>query len=67
MNIIQRKIWDYISKKAEDLGHQAAPILENETDRIQDLNSLGIVEQEIRKDQRFSALPKLASYLTSCP
>ena len=67
MNIIQRKIWDYISKKAEDLGHQPAPILENETDRIQDLNSLGIVEQEIRKDQRFSALPKLASYLTSCP
>ncbi|MBL7014304.1 MAG: hypothetical protein ISR83_07770 [Candidatus Marinimicrobia bacterium] len=67
MNIIQRKIWDYMSKKAEDLGHQPAPILENESDRLTDLESLGIVNQEIRKDQRFSSLPRLASYLTECP
>ena len=67
MNIIQRKIWDYMSKKAEDLGHQPAPILENEQERLQDLDSLGIVKEDIRKDQRFSSLPRLASYLTSCP
>ena len=67
MNIIQRKIWDYMTKKAESLGHQPAPILENEQDRLQDLDSLGIVKEDIRKDQRFSSLPRLASYLTSCP
>ena len=67
MNIIQRKIWDYMTKKAEGLGHQSAPILENEQDRLQDLDSLGIVKEDIRKDQRFSSLPRLASYLTSCP
>ena len=67
MNIIQRKIWDYMSKKAEDLGHQPAPILENEQERLQDLDSLGIVKEDIRKDQRFSSLPRLASYITSCP
>jgi adenylate cyclase len=67
MNIIQKKIWDYMSKKADDLGHQPAPILENEQERLQDLESLGIVKEDIRKDQRFSSLPRLASYLTSCP
>ena len=67
MNIIQRKIWDYMTKKAEGLGHHPAPILENEQERLQDLDSLGIVKEDIRKDQRFSSLPRLASYLTSCP
>jgi adenylate cyclase len=67
MNIIQRKIWDYMSKKADGLGHQPAPILENEQERLQDLDSLGIVKEDISKDQRFSSLPRLASYLTSCP
>ena len=67
MNIIQRRIWDYMTKKAEGLGHQPAPILENEQERLQDLDSLGIVKEDIRKDQRFSSLPRLASYLTSCP
>ncbi len=56
-----------MSKKAEGLGHQPAPILENEQERLQDLESLGIVKEDIRKDQRFSSLPRLASYLTSCP
>ena len=56
-----------MTKKAEGLGHQPAPILENEHDRLQDLDSLGIVKEDIRKDQRFSSLPRLASYLTSCP
>ena len=56
-----------MTKKAEGLGHQPAPILENEQDRLQDLDSLGIVKEDIRKDQRFSSLPRLASYLTSCP
>ena len=56
-----------MSKKADDLGHQPAPILENEQERLQDLESLGIVKEHIRKDQRFSSLPRLASYLTSCP
>ena len=56
-----------MSKKADDLGHQPAPILENEQERLQDLESLGIVKEDIRKDQRFSSLPRLASYLTSCP
>ena len=56
-----------MSKKAEGLGHQPAPILENEQERLQDLDSLGIVKEDIRKDQRFSSLPRLASYLTSCP
>ena len=67
MNIIQKKIWDYMTKKADDLGHQPAPILENEQERLQDLDALGIVKKDIRKDQRFSSLPRLASYLTSCP
>jgi adenylate cyclase len=67
MNIIQKKIWDYMSKKAESLGHQPAPILENEQERLKDLDSLGIVKEDISKDQRFSSLPRLASYLTSCP
>jgi adenylate cyclase len=67
MNIIQKKIWDYMSKKAEGLGHQPAPILENEQERLKDLDSLGIVKEDISKDQRFSSLPRLASYLTSCP
>jgi class 3 adenylate cyclase len=67
MNIIQRKIWDYMSKKADGLGHQPAPILENEQERLKDLDSLGIVKEDISKDQRFSSLPRLASYLTSCP
>ena len=67
MNIIQRKIWDYMTNKAEGLGHQPAPILENEQERLQDLDSLGIVKEDIRKDQRFSSLPRLASYITSCP
>ena len=56
-----------MTKKAEGLGHQPAPILENEQERLQDLDSLGIVKEDIRKDQRFSSLPRLASYLTSCP
>ena len=56
-----------MSKKADGLGHQPAPILENEQERLQDLESLGIVKEDIRKDQRFSSLPRLASYLTSCP
>ena len=56
-----------MTKKADGLGHQPATILENEQERIQDLDSLGIVKKDIRKDQRFSSLPRLASYLTSCP
>ena len=56
-----------MSKKADGLGHQPAPILENEQERLKDLDSLGIVKEDIRKDQRFSSLPRLASYLTSCP
>ena len=56
-----------MTKKAEGLGHHPAPILENEQERLQDLDSLGIVKEDIRKDQRFSSLPRLASYLTSCP
>ena len=56
-----------MTKKADDLGHQPAPILENEQERLQDLDALGIVKKDIRKDQRFSSLPRLASYLTSCP
>ena len=56
-----------MSKKAEGLGHQPAPILENEQERLKDLDSLGIVKEDISKDQRFSSLPRLASYLTSCP
>lgn len=56
-----------MSKKADGLGHQPAPILENEQERLQDLDSLGIVKEDISKDQRFSSLPRLASYLTSCP
>ena len=56
-----------MSKKAEGLGHQPAPILENEEERLRDLDSLGIVKEDIRKDQRFSSLPRLASYITSCP
>ena len=55
MNIIQKKIWDYMTKKADDLGHQPAPILENEQERLQDLDALGIVKKDIRKDQRFSS------------
>ena len=56
-----------MSKKAGGLGHQPAPILENEQERLKDLDSLGIVKEDISKDQRFSSLPRLASYLTSCP
>jgi len=56
-----------MAKKADGLGHQPAPILENEQERLQDLDSLGIVKEDIRKDQRFSSLPRLASYITSCP
>jgi len=56
-----------MSKKADGLGHQPAPILENEQERLKDLDSLGIVKEDISKDQRFSSLPRLASYLTSCP
>ena len=56
-----------MTKKAEGLGHQPAPILENEQERLKDLDSLGIVKEDISKDQRFSSLPRLASYLTSCP
>ena len=56
-----------MSKKADGLGHQPAPILENEQERLKDLDSLGIVKEDIRKDQRFSSLPRLASYITSCP
>ena len=56
-----------MSKKAEGLGHQPAPILENEQERLKDLDSLGIVKEDISKDQRFSSLPRLASYITSCP
>ena len=56
-----------MSKKADGLGHQPAPILENEEERLRDLDSLGIVKEDISKDQRFSSLPRLASYITSCP
>jgi len=55
-----------MSKKAKGLGHQPAPILGNEQERLKDLESLGIIKQDISKDQRFSSLPRLASYLTSC-
>ena len=55
-----------MSKKAEGLGHQPAPILGNEQERLKDLESLGIIKRDISKDQRFSSLPRLASYLTSC-
>jgi len=67
MNFIKNKFWNYMSKKAGELGHEPAPILENEPERLNDLESLGIVEKNIRKDQRFSSLPRLASYLTTCP
>jgi len=66
MNIIQRKFWNFISNKADGLGHQPAPMLDNEEYRLHDLESVGIVKQNIQNDQRFSGLPKLASYLTGC-
>lgn len=67
MNILQKKFWNYLSNKADDLGHQPAELLDNEEDRLKDLDSIGIVGRNIQKDQRFSGLPKLASYLTGCP
>ncbi len=67
MNYIKNKFWNYLGSKATENGHQPAPILDNESERLRDLESLGIVEQNIRQDQRFASLPKLASYLTSCP
>ena len=67
MNFIRKKFWNYLSNKAEEMGHQSAPILENEPKRIKELESLGIIEKNIQKDHRFSSLPRLASYLTTCP
>ncbi|MDP6684741.1 MAG: adenylate/guanylate cyclase domain-containing protein [Candidatus Marinimicrobia bacterium] len=67
MNFIRNKFWSYLSKKAGEMGHQPAPILDNESERLKELKSLGVIEKNIQKDQRFSSLPRLASYLTNCP
>jgi class 3 adenylate cyclase len=66
MNVIRKVVWDKILKKAIRLGLRPANVPVNEKERIQEINNLGLVNRDLKSDIRFSSLPRLATYLTSC-
>ena len=66
MNILQKAFNKHIINKIIDLGHKPAAKPENEEARLNDLENLKIIEENISKSKRFSSFPKLAATLTEC-
>jgi len=66
MNLIRKVVWNKILEKATQLGLKPANVPINEKERLQEINNLGLVNRDLKSDIRFSSLPRLATYLTSC-
>ena len=66
MKILQKAFNNHIVNKIVDIGHKPAPKPENEDARLNDLENLKIIEENISKSKRFSSFPKLAATLTEC-
>tara|TARA_Y100000748_G_C15479228_1_gene482085 strand:- start:52 stop:1239 length:1188 start_codon:yes stop_codon:yes gene_type:complete len=66
MKILQKAFNNHIVNKIIDLGHKPAAKPENEKARLNDLENLKIIEENISKSKRFSSFPKLAATLTEC-
>ena len=66
MKILQKAFNNHIVNKIVDLGHKPAPKPENEEARLNDLENLKIIEENISKSKRFSSFPQLAATLTEC-
>ena len=66
MKILQKAFNNHIVNKIVDLGHKPAPMPENEEARLNDLENLKIIEENISKSKRYSSFPKLAATLTEC-
>ena len=67
MNYLQKKIWNFVEKRAINKGFKPLDFPENEPERQTIINKYNLVERNLDKDLRFSALPKLAAYLTESP
>ena len=66
MNLIRKVVWNKILEKAIQLGLKPANVPVNEKERLQEIDNLGLVNRDLKSDIRFSSLPRLATYLTSC-
>ena len=66
MSLIRNVVWNKILEKAIQLGLKPANVPVNEKERLQEINNLGLVNRDLKSDIRFSSLPRLATYLTSC-
>lgn len=66
MRFIKNIIVDKIVESAIKAGHKPAELPPNENDRLEDLERLKLIENNIEKDKRFSSFPKLAATLTGC-
>ena len=66
MSLIRNVVWNKILEKAIQLGLKPASVPVNEKERLQEINNLGLVNRDLKSDIRFSSLPRLATYLTSC-
>ena len=66
MRFIKNIIADKIVESAINAGHKPAELPPNENDRLEDLERLKLIENNIEKDKRFSSFPKLAATLTGC-
>jgi len=66
VRFIKNIIADKIVESAINAGHKPAELPPNENDRLEDLERLKLIENNIEKDKRFSSFPKLAATLTGC-
>ena len=62
MKILQKAFNNHIVNKIVDLGHKPATKPENEEARLNDLENLKIIEENISKSKRFSSFPPISSY-----
>ena len=56
MKILQKAFNNHIVNKIIDLGHKPAAKPENEKARLNDLENLKIIEENISKSKRFASL-----------
>ena len=57
MKILQKAFNNHFVNKIIDLGHKPAAKPENEKARLNDLENLKIIEENISKSKRFSSFP----------
>jgi len=64
MKIVQKAFNNHVVNQIVDLGHKPTPKPDNEEARLNDLENLKIIKENIIKSKRFSSFSQLAATLT---